>query len=83
MKQRRFQSSNPECGKETVINPKNTWLPPRCMYCRDEIDWEGIFVEKSKICLKCGVEGYTITANFCVFHENEKIPLQEKEYRKQ
>jgi hypothetical protein len=39
--------------------------------------------KRKKICPKCGVEGYPITANFSVFHGSEKIPLQEKEYRKQ
>jgi hypothetical protein len=46
---RRFQCSNPDCGKETVFNARNTWLPPGCMYCGNEFDWEGIFIEKAKI----------------------------------
>lgn len=79
---RRFQCSNPTCGHETVINARNTWLPPGCIVCGDEFDWEGIFTEKAKVCPDCRAI-YPKVANFCVFHGNKNmIPLKDIEYRK-
>jgi hypothetical protein len=78
---RRFKCGNPLCGKETALNEQVAWIPPRCMYCGDEFDWEGLLTEKKKICPDCETE-YPKYANFCVFHPTQKIALQEIEYRK-
>src|SRR5919109_5516566 len=76
---RRFQCSNPTCKKETVFNPQNI-IPPGCMDCGDEFDWEGIFIEKGKICPECRTV-YPKHSNFCIFHGPKgMIPLKEFEY---
>jgi hypothetical protein len=52
------------------------------MDCGDEFDWEGIFIEKGKICPECRTV-YPKHANFCIFHGPKgMIPLKEFEYRK-
>jgi len=77
---RRFQCSNPECGHETVIDVRNSWLPPGCLVCGDEFDWEGILTQKAKVCRICKTI-YPEIANFCVFH-GKMIHLEDMEYRK-
>jgi hypothetical protein len=80
---RRFKCGNPNCGLETAFNGRTGWVPPRCLYCGEEFDWEGVFTEKAKICPRCKTI-YPKHANFCVFHpEAEKITLQEFEYKKE
>jgi hypothetical protein len=79
---RRFRCGNPECGKETAFNQRTGWLAPRCLYCGEEFDWEGIFTERVKICGQCKTI-YPKWANYCVFHpQTQKVRLQEVDYRK-
>lgn len=80
---RRFECGNPSCGKETALNERVAWVPPRCLYCGEEFDWEGILTERSKICPQCNTL-YPVYANYCVFHPvSEKVSLVDIEYRKQ
>jgi hypothetical protein len=76
----RFQCGNPNCRHETMFNPHNI-IPPGCMECGDEFDWEGTLIEKGKICPDCRTR-YPKSANFCIFHGPQMIPLKEFEYRK-
>ena len=65
-----------------VFSTRDAWLPPGCMMCGDEFDWDGIFTVKAKICPDCKVI-YPQSANFCIFHGTKDMKtLQDIEYRK-
>jgi hypothetical protein len=70
---------NPNCGT-LIIFHKDAKRPILCKQCGEEIDWEGEYVRRIKICPKCNEE-YEVNANYCSFH-SPKIALQEKEIEK-
>ena len=71
---RGFICGNPTRRHETVINEKVAWIPRRCLVCGEEFNWENILTETKKYCPICH-EIYPDYANFCIFHNNQKIGL--------
>jgi hypothetical protein len=70
---------NPNCGT-LIIFHKDANRPILCKQSGEEIDWEGEYVRRIKICPKCNEE-YEVNANYCSFH-SPKVALQEKEIEK-
>jgi hypothetical protein len=76
---RTYLCGNPECGA-VIIFHNNDPRPVVCLKCGNEIDWEGEYVTRIKICPKCNEE-YDSYANFCS-HHFPAVSLQEKEVEK-
>ncbi len=76
---RTYICGNPDCGT-VIIFHTNEPLPVVCHRCGSEIDWEGEYVSRIRICPKCNKE-YDINRNFCPFH-SPAVSLIEKEVEK-
>jgi len=63
---RTFLCGNPDCGT-LIIFHSNEARPIVCIRCGSEIDWEGKYITRIKVCPKCNKE-YDISANYCAFH---------------
>ena len=72
---RTYLCGNPDCGT-LIIFHSNEPRPVICTRCGIEIDWEGEYISRIKVCPKCNKE-YDITANYCQFH-SPAISLMEK-----
>ena len=72
---RTYLCGNPDCGT-LIIFHSNEPRPVICTRCGTEIDWEGEYINRIKLCPKCNKE-YDITANYCQFH-SPAISLMEK-----
>ena len=72
---RTYLCGNPDCGT-LIIFHSNESRPVVCTRCGIEIDWEGEYISRNKVCPKCNKE-YDITANYCQFH-SPPISLMEK-----
>jgi len=79
MGKRTYLCGNPDCGT-LIIFHSNEPRPLVCTRCGIEIDWEGEYITRIKVCPKCNKE-YASTANFCQFH-SPPISLIEKEIEK-
>ena len=76
---RSYLCGNPECGT-LIIFHTNEPRPIVCHRCGSELDWEGEYITKIRICPKCNKE-YDTTANYCPFH-SPPVSLIEKELEK-
>jgi endogenous inhibitor of DNA gyrase (YacG/DUF329 family) len=76
---RTYLCGNPDCGT-LIIFHKNEQRPLVCHRCGSEIDWEGEYISRIKICPKCNKE-YDTNANYCPFH-SPPVSLIEKEVEK-
>jgi endogenous inhibitor of DNA gyrase (YacG/DUF329 family) len=76
---RTYLCGNPDCGT-LIIFHKNEQRPLVCHRCGSEIDWEGEYISRIKICPKCNKE-YDTNANYCPFH-SPPVSLTEKEVEK-
>ena len=74
-----YLCGNPDCGT-LIIFHKNEQRPLVCHRCGSEIDWEGEYISRIKICPKCNKE-YDTNANYCPFH-SPPVSLIEKEVEK-
>jgi predicted RNA-binding Zn-ribbon protein involved in translation (DUF1610 family) len=72
---RTYLCGNPDCGT-LIIFHSNEQRPVVCTRCGIEIDWEGEYITRIKVCPKCNKE-YDITSNYCQFH-SPTISLMEK-----
>lgn len=76
---RTYLCGNPDCGT-LIIFHKNEQRPLVCHRCGSEIDWEGEYISRIKVCPKCNKE-YDTNANYCPFH-SPPVSLIEKEVEK-
>lgn len=74
-----YLCGNPDCGA-LIIFHSNEVRPIVCSRCGSEIDWEGKYINRIKVCPKCNKE-YDINANYCSFH-TPPISLIESEVEK-
>jgi hypothetical protein len=72
---RTYLCGNPECGTLIIFHTKEP-RPVVCHRCGAEIDWEGEYITRIKICPKCNNE-YDTNANYCQFH-SPPVSLIEK-----
>jgi hypothetical protein len=72
---RSYLCGNPDCGTLIVFHT-NEPRPIVCHRCGAEIDWEGEYITRIKICPKCNNE-YDTNANYCQFH-SPPVSLIEK-----
>ncbi len=72
---RTYLCGNPDC-RTLIIFHTNEERPVVCTRCGIEIDWEGEYISRIKVCPKCNKE-YDITSNYCQFH-SPPISLMEK-----
>jgi len=79
MGKRTYLCGNPECGALIIFHSKEP-RPVICLKCGTEIDWEGEYVTRIKVCPKCHEE-YDSYANFCS-HHSPAVTLVEKEIEK-
>jgi hypothetical protein len=79
MGKRSYLCGNPECGT-LIIFHTNEPRPIVCHRCGSELDWEGEYITKIRLCPKCHKE-YDTTANYCPFH-SPPVSLIEKELEK-
>jgi hypothetical protein len=70
-----YLCGNPECGT-LIIFHSNDPRPVVCLRCGSEVDWEGEYISRIKVCPKCNME-YDSTANYCQSHL-PPISLMEK-----
>ena len=63
---RTYLCGNPDCGT-LIIFHSNESRPIVCIRCGSEIDWEGKYITRIKVCPKCNKE-YDTNANYCAFH---------------
>ena len=63
---RSYLCGNPDCGT-LIIFHNNEPRPIVCHRCGSEIDWEGEYITRIKVCPKCNKE-YDTSANYCAFH---------------
>jgi hypothetical protein len=61
-----YLCGNPDCGT-LIIFHSNDPRPVVCLRCGSEIDWEGEYISRIKVCPKCNRE-YDSTANYCQSH---------------
>ena len=73
---RTYLCGNPDCGA-LIIFHSNEARPIVCLRCGSEIDWEGEYITRIKVCPKCNKE-YDTNANYCAFH-SPPISLIERE----
>jgi hypothetical protein len=76
---RTYLCGNPDCGTLIVFH-SNEPRPVVCHRCGIEIDWEGEYMMRIKICPKCNKE-YESNSNFCSLHL-PALALFEKEVEK-
>lgn len=76
---RSYLCGNPDCGT-LIIFHTNEPRPVVCHRCGNEIDWEGEYITRIRICPTCNKE-YDTNANCCSFH-SPPVPLIEKEVEK-
>jgi hypothetical protein len=76
---RTYHCGNPDCGTLIVFH-SNEPRPVVCQRCGVEIDWEGEYLMRIKICHKCNKE-YESNSNFCSLHL-PALALIEKEVEK-
>ena len=74
-----YLCGNPDCGA-LIIFHSNEVRPIVCIRCGSEIDWEGKYINRIKVCPKCNKE-YDINSNYCAFHI-PPISLIEREVEK-
>ena len=74
-----YLCGNPDCGTLIVFH-SNEPRPVVCHRCGVEIDWEGEYLMRIKICPKCNKE-YESNSNFCSLHL-PALALIEKEVEK-
>jgi len=79
MGKRTYLCGNPECSALIIFHTKER-RPLICLRCGTEIDWEGEYITRIKICPKCNEE-YDSYANFCS-HHIPAISLVEREIEK-
>src|SRR6266498_2058682 len=72
---RTYLCGNPDCGTLIIFHTKEP-RPIVCHRCGSEIDWEGEYITRIKICPKCNNE-YDTNANYCQFH-SPPVSLIEK-----
>jgi hypothetical protein len=70
-----YLCGNPDCGT-LIIFHSNDPRPVVCLRCGSEVDWEGEYISRIKVCPKCNME-YDSTANYCQSHL-PPISLMEK-----
>jgi hypothetical protein len=63
---RTYLCGNPDCGTLIIFHTSGA-RPVVCHRCGAEIDWEGEYITRIKICPKCNNE-YDTNANYCQFH---------------
>src|SRR6266498_2502612 len=63
---RTYLCGNPDCGTLIVFH-RNEPRPVVCHRCGVEIDWEGEYLTRIRICPKCNKE-YESNSNFCSLH---------------
>ena len=63
---RTYLCGNPDCGTLIVFH-SNEPRPLVCHKCGVEIDWEGEYITRIRICPKCNKE-YESNSNFCSLH---------------
>jgi len=61
-----YLCGNPDCGT-LIIFHSNDPRPVVCLRCASEIDWEGEYISRIKVCPKCNKE-YDSTSNYCQSH---------------
>jgi len=76
---RTYLCGNPDCGT-LIIFHSNERRPVICLRCGNEIDWEGEYITRIKVCPKCNKE-YDTNANYCQYHFPQ-VSLIEKEIEK-
>ena len=76
---RTYLCGNPDCGTLIVFH-SNEPRPRVCIRCGIEIDWEGEYITRIKVCPKCNKE-YESNSNFCSLHL-PALALIEKEVEK-
>ena len=76
---RSYLCGNPDCGTLIAFH-SNEPRPVVCHRCGVEIDWEGEYLMRIKICPKCNRE-YESNSNFCSLHV-PALALFEKEVEK-
>jgi len=74
-----YVCGNPNCGA-LIIFHSNEVRPIVCIRCGSDIDWEGKYITRIKVCPKCNKE-YDTSANYCAFH-TPPISLIEREVEK-
>jgi predicted RNA-binding Zn-ribbon protein involved in translation (DUF1610 family) len=63
---RTYLCGNPDCGALIIFHSSEP-RPRVCIRCGIEIDWEGEYITRIKVCPKCNKE-YDTGANYCAFH---------------
>ncbi len=76
---RTYLCGNPNCGT-LIIFHANELRPVVCHRCGSEIDWEGEYITRIRMCPKCNKE-YEANTNYCPFH-SPAVSLTEKEVEK-
>ena len=71
-----YVCGNPVCQGLIIFHKKGK-RPVVCKQCGEEIDWEGEFIKRLKLCPVCNEE-YEISDSFCYFHV-PKVELKERE----
>jgi hypothetical protein len=79
MGKRMYLCGNPGCGT-LIIFHSNEPRPVVCLRCGSEIDWEGEYITRIRICPTCNKE-YDSNAIYCQFH-SPPVSLIEKEIEK-
>lgn len=74
-----YVCGNPNCGALMIFH-SNEVRPIVCIRCGSDIDWEGKYITRIKVCPKCNKE-YDTSANYCAFH-TPPISLIEREVEK-
>jgi hypothetical protein len=76
---RTYLCGNPDCGTMIIFH-SNEPRPVICHKCGLEIDWEGEYLTRIRICPRCNKE-YDAIANYCSYHY-PSVQLIEKEIEK-
>ncbi|HEX9317301.1 MAG TPA: hypothetical protein VF884_00025 [Nitrososphaeraceae archaeon] len=76
---RTYLCGNPDCGT-LIIFHSNEPRPVICHKCGLEIDWEGEYLTRIRVCPRCNKE-YDAIANYCSYHY-PSVQLIEKEIEK-
>lgn len=79
MGKRTYLCGNPDCGTLIIFHGSEP-RPVVCLRCGSDIDWEGEYITRIKVCPTCNKE-YDSIANYCQFH-SPPISLTEKEIEK-
>jgi len=65
---RTYLCGNPDCGT-LIIFHSNEPRPRVCIRCGSEINWEGEYITRIKVCPKCNKE-YDTSALLCISHSS-------------